>query len=127
MTGLGALFAPRGIGVIGASADPSKLGAAMARSLAPFPGPVLLVSGYATVRDVRDGLEVLHSSVGLPGHRVKRPQLAVSQGEVGFEAQDPLERLHRLRVAVVVHLVQGVYVMPPLGRYSMALDVLEAL
>ena len=42
--GLGALFAPRGIAVIGASASPGKLGAAMARSLASFPGPVVLVN-----------------------------------------------------------------------------------
>jgi acetate---CoA ligase (ADP-forming) len=42
--GLGALFSPRGIAVIGASASPGKLGAAMARSLSTFPGPVLLVN-----------------------------------------------------------------------------------
>lgn len=41
---LDALFAPRGIAVIGASASPGKLGAAMARSLATFPGPVVLVN-----------------------------------------------------------------------------------
>jgi acetyltransferase len=34
------LFAPRGIAVVGASADPAKLGAVMARSLASFPGRV---------------------------------------------------------------------------------------
>lgn len=34
------LFAPRGIAVIGASRDPAKLGAAMIRSLAGFPGIV---------------------------------------------------------------------------------------
>ena len=34
------LFAPRGIVVIGASRDPSKLGAVMTRSLSGFPGPV---------------------------------------------------------------------------------------
>jgi acetyltransferase len=43
-TGLETLFQPRGIAVIGASASPGKLGAAMARSLATFPGPVLLVN-----------------------------------------------------------------------------------
>ena len=37
-TGLDALFAPRGIAVVGASRDPGKLGAVMARSLAGFPG-----------------------------------------------------------------------------------------
>jgi acetyltransferase len=42
--GLEALFAPRGIAVVGASASPGKLGAAMARSLATYPGPVVLVN-----------------------------------------------------------------------------------
>jgi len=43
-SGLGALFEPRGIAVIGASTSPGKLGAAMARSLETFPGPVTLVN-----------------------------------------------------------------------------------
>jgi acyl-CoA synthetase (NDP forming) len=42
--GLDALFAPRGIAVIGASRDPGKLGAALARSVAGFPGYVGLVN-----------------------------------------------------------------------------------
>ncbi|GAA2633598.1 acetate--CoA ligase [Streptomyces vastus] len=42
--GLGPLFAPRGIAVIGASRDPAKLGAALARSVAGFPGYVALVN-----------------------------------------------------------------------------------
>ena len=42
--GLGSLFRPRGIAVVGASATPGKLGQAMARSLASFPGPVALVN-----------------------------------------------------------------------------------
>jgi acetyltransferase len=42
--GLDALFAPGGIAVVGASSTPGKLGAAMARSLTTFPGPVLLVN-----------------------------------------------------------------------------------
>ena len=41
MSRLDALFAPRGIAVIGASRDPAKLGAVMARSLARFPGTVV--------------------------------------------------------------------------------------
>ena len=41
---LDALFTPRGIAVVGASATPGKLGAAMAASLASFPGPVVLVN-----------------------------------------------------------------------------------
>ena len=43
-SGLEALFEPRGIAVIGASASPGKLGAAMARSLESFPGPVMLIN-----------------------------------------------------------------------------------
>lgn len=40
MSRLHPLFAPRGIAVVGASRDPAKLGAVMARSLSRFPGPV---------------------------------------------------------------------------------------
>jgi acetyltransferase len=38
------LFAPRSIAVVGASRDPAKLGAVMARSLRGFPGPVVGVN-----------------------------------------------------------------------------------
>lgn len=60
MSRLDALFAPRGIAVIGASRDPGKLGAVMARSLSRFPGPVVGVNArdadpqagrFATVAD----------------------------------------------------------------------------
>jgi acetate---CoA ligase (ADP-forming) len=60
---LDALFAPRGIAVIGASRDPGKLGAVMARSLSRFPGPVVGVNArdadpragrFATVADAVD-------------------------------------------------------------------------
>ncbi|GGT19447.1 acetate--CoA ligase family protein [Nonomuraea spiralis] len=44
MTGLGPLFAPRGVAVVGASRDPGKLGAAMARSLSGFGGFLALVN-----------------------------------------------------------------------------------
>ena len=44
MTAMDALFAPRAIAVLGASATPGKLGAAMTDSLASFPGPVLKVN-----------------------------------------------------------------------------------
>lgn len=44
MTALEPLFAPRAIAVLGASATPGKLGAAMADSLASFPGPVMKVN-----------------------------------------------------------------------------------
>jgi acetyltransferase len=56
--GLGALFEPRGIAVIGASATPGKLGAAMARSLETFPGPVMLVNQRRP-----DPARGMHSSV----------------------------------------------------------------
>lgn len=44
-TGLSALFAPRGIAVVGASRKPGKLGAALARSLSGFRGHLALVNG----------------------------------------------------------------------------------
>ncbi|WP_230196715.1 acetate--CoA ligase family protein [Streptomyces coriariae] len=44
MTALDPLFAPRAVAVLGASATPGKLGAAMADSLASFPGPVMKVN-----------------------------------------------------------------------------------
>ncbi|WP_433920344.1 acetate--CoA ligase family protein [Streptomyces canus] len=44
MSALDALFAPRAIAVLGASATPGKLGAAMADSLASFPGPMMKVN-----------------------------------------------------------------------------------
>ena len=44
MSRLDPLFAPRGIAVVGASRDPAKLGAVMARSLQRFPGTVVGVN-----------------------------------------------------------------------------------
>ncbi|WP_405744475.1 acetate--CoA ligase family protein [Streptomyces canus] len=44
MSSLDALFAPQAIAVLGASATPGKLGAAMVDSLASFPGPVMKVN-----------------------------------------------------------------------------------
>ncbi|WP_416981500.1 acetate--CoA ligase family protein [Streptomyces sp. T028] len=44
---LDALFTPRGLAVIGASRDPAKLGAALARSVTTFPGHVALVNARA--------------------------------------------------------------------------------
>lgn len=54
---LGALFAPRGVAVVGASRDPGKLGAALARSVRSFPGHVGLVNArdpgvFGSVREV---------------------------------------------------------------------------
>lgn len=44
MNRLGALFAPRGVVVVGDSRDPAKLGAVMTRSLSRFPGAVVGVN-----------------------------------------------------------------------------------
>ena len=44
MTDLAALFAPRGVVIVGASASPGKLGHAMAESLQSYPGSVRLVN-----------------------------------------------------------------------------------
>ncbi|MEV4396404.1 acetate--CoA ligase family protein [Nonomuraea sp. NPDC049607] len=52
---LGPLFAPRGVAVVGASRDPGKLGAAMARSLSGFDGFLALVNPRDTT---------MHPSVG---------------------------------------------------------------
>lgn len=41
---LDALFAPRGIAVIGASSEPDKLGAVMAQAVSAYEGPVALVN-----------------------------------------------------------------------------------
>jgi acyl-CoA synthetase (NDP forming) len=60
---LSALFAPRGVAVIGASRDPAKLGSAMSRSLAGFSGRVVGINPrdadeaagrYGSVRDAVD-------------------------------------------------------------------------
>ncbi|MEW1685855.1 acetate--CoA ligase family protein [Streptomyces sp. NPDC093594] len=60
---LRALFTPRGIAVVGVSADPTKLGAALARSVSRFPGYVGLVNArrpdpaagvYATVAEAAE-------------------------------------------------------------------------
>jgi acyl-CoA synthetase (NDP forming) len=55
---LDALFAPRGVAVVGASRDPGKLGAALARSLRAFGGHV----GLVNARDPRPA-EGVHASI----------------------------------------------------------------
>lgn len=68
---LTALFAPRGIAVIGASRDPGKLGSAMSRSLASFPGPVVGINERDVDETqnryscVRDGVEAIGSPIDL--------------------------------------------------------------
>lgn len=66
-TGLDALFAPRGVAVLGASTVPGKLGAVMARSLAAFPAPVLGVARTADpARDVYASLADGVAATGAP-------------------------------------------------------------
>lgn len=57
--GLSALFSPRGLAVVGASHDPGKLGAALARSVGTFPGYVALVNARRP-----DLLAGFHASIG---------------------------------------------------------------
>jgi acyl-CoA synthetase (NDP forming) len=57
MNGLSALFAPRGIAVVGASRDPGKLGAALARSLRGFAA----LGGHLALVNPRD--EAMYPSV----------------------------------------------------------------
>lgn len=69
--GLDALFAPRGIAVLGASTSPAKLGAVMARSLGAFSGVVLGVNprtpdpGRDVYASVRQGVEATGAQVDL--------------------------------------------------------------
>ncbi|RKS78752.1 acetyltransferase [Actinomadura pelletieri DSM 43383] len=57
--GVGMMFDPRGVAVVGVSRDPGKLGAALARSVGGFPGHVALVN--ARRPDPRAGI---HASIG---------------------------------------------------------------
>lgn len=67
------LLAPEGVVVIGASRQPGKLGAAMARSLAPFPGARALVNARRP-----DHAEGVHASVAeAAAHTDGRLDLAV--------------------------------------------------
>jgi acyl-CoA synthetase (NDP forming) len=69
--GLTALFAPRGIAVIGASRNSGKLGAVMARSLAAFDGPLALVNSRdpdpdaGLHRSVSDAMDALGAAIDL--------------------------------------------------------------
>jgi acetyltransferase len=85
--GLEPLFAPRGIVVIGASSSPGKLGAAMARSLAIFPAPVLLVNerrpdpGAGVYRSVAEAVEATGAPVDLAVLCVPAPATAGALAE----------------------------------------------
>jgi acetyltransferase len=86
--GLEALFQPRGIAVVGASASPGKLGAAMARSLAAFPGHVLLVNdrrpdpAAGMYRSVADAIAATGAPVDLAVLCVPAPATAGALAEV---------------------------------------------
>jgi acetyltransferase len=89
-SGLDALFAPRGVAVVGASRDPAKLGAAMARSLGSHPGPLALVNPrdpgmYPTVRAAaRDGVPVDLAVLCVPAHAT--PAALAEAAEAGIGA-----------------------------------------
>ncbi|MFD3503495.1 acetate--CoA ligase family protein [Streptomyces sp. NPDC058676] len=72
-TDLTPLFAPEGVVVIGASRQSGKLGAAMARSLAPFPGARALVNA----RRPEPGEGVYASVAEAAAHTAGRLDLAV--------------------------------------------------
>ena len=82
-----ALFEPRGIAVIGASATPGKLGAAMARSLETFPGPVMLVNqrrpdpAASMYRSVAEAVQATGSPVDLAVLCVPAPATAGALAE----------------------------------------------
>lgn len=63
------LFAPRGIVVVGASANPEKLGAVMAQSLANYPGPLALVNGR--------GENGMHTTIADAAAITNGPDLAI--------------------------------------------------
>jgi acetyltransferase len=61
VNGLDGLFTPRGVAVIGASRNPAKLGAVMARSLSTYDGPLALVNSrdqqlHGSVAEAADAL-----------------------------------------------------------------------
>ena len=66
MSRLDPLFAPRGIAVIGASRDASKLGAVMARSLHRFPGTVVGVNARDADPDAQRYASVAQAAAASP-------------------------------------------------------------
>jgi acetyltransferase len=63
-TGLEALFAPRGIAVVGASTTPGKLGAVMAEALSAYDAPLALVNPRA--EGMHPGLGAAAAALGAP-------------------------------------------------------------
>ncbi|WBL19566.1 acetate--CoA ligase family protein [Citricoccus sp. NR2] len=69
-TGLNRLFEPRGIAVIGASAEPDKLGAVMAAATSEYEHPVALVNPrnpemYASIDQAAQGVDGLDKTIDL--------------------------------------------------------------
>lgn len=92
MTSLDGLFAPRGIAVVGASRNPHKLGAAMARSLTGFTtrgGYLALVNGrddtmYRSVRAAAEDGPVDLAMICVPA--VACPEVLAEAAEAGARA-----------------------------------------
>jgi len=80
---LSGLFAPRGIAVVGASRNPSKLGAVMARSLAAYDGPLALVNSRDSSLhgSVAEAVDALGSPVDLAVVCVPAPACAEAVAE----------------------------------------------
>ncbi|NUR97350.1 MAG: CoA-binding protein, partial [Kribbellaceae bacterium] len=67
MSGLEGLFIPRGVAVIGASRNPAKLGAVMARSLSTYDAPLALVNSRDSTlyNSVPQAVDALGSPIDL--------------------------------------------------------------
>ncbi|MDW8806520.1 acetate--CoA ligase family protein [Streptomyces scabiei] len=128
-TDLTPLLAPEGVVVIGASRQPGKLGAAMARSLAPFPGVRALVNArrpdhaegvYASVAEAAahtDGrLDLAVLCVPASGCAQALAEAAAAGcraalvcaggfGEAGPEGEEYVDELHRVARETGVRLL----------------------
>jgi acetate---CoA ligase (ADP-forming) len=82
--GLDGLFTPRGVAVIGASRNPAKLGAVMARSLSTYDGPLALVNSRdpsAGHGSVAEAVDVLGAPIDLAVVCVPAPGCADAVAE----------------------------------------------
>ena len=125
--GLGALFDPRGIAVVGASRHPGKLGAVMARSLTVFTGRLALVNArdhgdgfHASVRDAaQDGpVDLAVLCVPAPATAAALAEAADAGARAavicggGFAEAGPEGEAHQRDVAAVIART-GVRVLGP--------------
>ncbi|MEI8407438.1 MULTISPECIES: acetate--CoA ligase family protein [unclassified Kribbella] len=83
MSGLDGLFTPRGVAVIGASRNPAKLGAVMARSLSTYDGPLALVNSRdsALHGSVAEAVDALGAPINLAVVCVPAPASADAVAE----------------------------------------------